>query len=255
MKMYGWLALVIVMGVGCDVVLGLEEGRPIPDTECRRWACTGATCGYENVAARTPCGDNGECDGYGACRLRIGNTCSAAEQCASGYCVDGNCCAEFCAPNTGINTCTTGQCVHWSWADWPMPNPADSPTELPNHVHYTPDAAKGIVVDDVTHLMWQRVVPPDTFTWENAKTYCANLEFGGFADWRLPTRIELVSLLDFTKQNPAIDAVAFPDTPSSRFWTSSPSAGSSSSAWIVNFFNGHTYNDGVTGAYRVRCVR
>ena len=71
----------------------------------------------------------------------------------------------------------------------------------------------GVVVDRVTHLMWQRQVPADAHDWDQAGAYCACLQLAGHDDWRLPTRIELVSLVDYTRSFPAIDAQAFPDTP------------------------------------------
>jgi hypothetical protein len=74
--------------------------------------------------------------------------------------------------------------------------------------------------------------------------------------WRLPTRAELLTLVDPTKYNPAIDATAFPSTPSDYFWSSSAYAGSSGNAWYVYFYNGYSNNVDVTSnTYRVRCVR
>lgn len=35
-------------------------------------------------------------------------------------------------------------------------------------------------------------------TYVEGETYCANLSLGGQSDWRVPTRIELVSLVDYT---------------------------------------------------------
>jgi hypothetical protein len=67
-------------------------------------------------------------------------------------------------------------------------------------------------------------------TWDDAKTYCADSTHGGYDDWRLPTAIELVSLVDFTiaSPGPTIDATAFPGALGNLHWTASPLAGSSS---------------------------
>lgn len=73
--------------------------------------------------------------------------------------------------------------------------------------------------------------------------------------WRLPNVKELASLADKGCQSPAIDSTAFPATPSSWFWSSSPYVGGSDSAWFVGFYNGsvNSYNRG--DDYRVRLVR
>lgn len=135
-----------------------------------------------------------------------------------------------------------------------MPNPVG--TGVPNPTSYTVDAANNVVTDNVTGLVWQRTVAPGTYTWDQAKQYCANLVLAAHSDWRLPTRIELVSLVDFTKSNPAIDSTAFPNTPSNWFWTSSPEAGNPTlAAWFVHFVNGSPGPYGVAVPVQVRCVR
>lgn len=144
----------------------------------------------------------------------------------------------------------SGTCTS-EWAGWPMPNPASA--GLPNPSSYD-TSTPGVVVDNVTHLMWQRDVPSSSYTWADAKAYCAALSLAGHQDWRLPTSIELVSLVDFTRSNPAIDVAAFPSTPSARFWTSSPVAGLANNAWNVRFDDGYSYY-GVSEPLRVRCVR
>ena len=67
-----------------------------------------------------------------------------------------------------------------------------------------------------------------------AEKACAALGDG----WRLPTRMELESILDLTRHDPAIDTERFPDTQSGAYWTSTPCAWASSCAWIVNFYYG-----------------
>ncbi len=67
------------------------------------------------------------------------------------------------------------------------------------------------VIDRVTGLMWQRTASDELST-EEAASYCAELELDGYCDFRVPTRIELVSLVDFTEDDPAIDATVFAGT-------------------------------------------
>lgn len=56
----------------------------------------------------------------------------------------------------------------------------------------------------------------------------------GFGDWRVPSRMELVSLVNFNRFDPAIDTDYFPRG-RGLFWSSSPVAVYSLEAWIVAF--------------------
>ncbi len=61
----------------------------------------------------------------------------------------------------------------------------------------------------------------------------------GFSDWRMPTREELRSIVDYGKSpGPAIDSNFFPNTEPSFFWSASGFAGGSGFAWYLDFFNG-----------------
>lgn len=64
----------------------------------------------------------------------------------------------------------------------------------------------------------------------NAKALC------GFTDWRLPSRGELHSLVDYGTDHPAIVSNYFANTPSDAFWSASP-AGCITCAWFVDFNN------------------
>jgi len=137
-----------------------------------------------------------------------------------------------------------------AWASWPMPEPGGAHAQSYDLSH--PDLA----VDRVTGLTWQRHLFPDPLAWQDARSACACLELGGFHDWRLPSRVELVSLVDYTRQDPALDAGAFPGTPHEWFWSSSPVAGGDpAAAWYVAFWDGNTHHAALDVAYRVRCVR
>ena len=103
----------------------------------------------------------------------------------------------------------------------------------------------------VGELEWQADVPDKSMTWQEAKDYAASLGNG----WRLPTRTEMLTLVDDTRRDPACSV--FPDCPSDWFWTSTPWAGSASSAWYVNLGYGYSdYGYAVSDSFaRVRCVR
>ena len=115
------------------------------------------------------------------------------------------------------------------------------------------------VLDTATALVWQRTPAPSTsgYTWAAAGTYCQGLTLGGFAvgSWRLPAKLELETLVDDSVYDPAIDTTAFSNTPALAFWSSSPYAGNTGSAWVVYFNDGTSSNPDVSVAYQVRCVR
>jgi hypothetical protein len=141
---------------------------------------------------------------------------------------------------------------------FPMPNPAS--TGLPNPAAYTKNA-DGTVTDNVTGLTWEGTITPGlkhTPLAPNAQEHCANEAPAG--SWRLPTRLELVSLVDFTvantgQANPAtIDQMYFPNTSTGPYWTSSAFAGGSANFWAVTFSDGKTSDLSVLLAGNVRCV-
>jgi hypothetical protein len=138
-----------------------------------------------------------------------------------------------------------------------------------------------VVKDDIYRLMWQdqqfmgssATLSPlsamgdkynNEMTYAEAVKYCENLNFAGYDDWRLPTINELLSITDDTKYNPAINKafknVAYKTNDKGEksygwYWSSTKSAGDSSSAWFVNFRNGYDYWSGVSYRSFVRCVR
>ncbi len=86
----------------------------------------------------------------------------------------------------------------------------------------------------------------------NAQGWC------GANDWRLPTVRELESIVDMSRYKPAIDRNYFANTherEGDRYWSSSPDANSSDSAWYVHFRNGEANYYSKSGTYRIRLVR
>ena len=136
---------------------------------------------------------------------------------------------------------------------------------------YEVSADGQMVSDTITGLLWQRDVSGAragchgknnnlTCTWNEAQSYCASLSLAGLSGWRLPGVMELATLLDLSRSNPAIDPAAFPGTPAEAFWSSSPSAmwrtTDSSAAWAVDFKTGTNDIADAQATYaRARCVR
>jgi hypothetical protein len=117
------------------------------------------------------------------------------------------------------------------------------------------DNGNGTVTDSGTHLMWQQG-ESSLMTWEEALSYCEGLTLAGSTDWRLPNHKELHTLVDYTKAtSPTINTTAFPNAPSSLYWSSTTDASSTSYAWLVLFNGGSTSTNNKTSTYYARCVR
>jgi hypothetical protein len=135
------------------------------------------------------------------------------------------------------------------WANWPLTRPADAFT-----------ATTDTVADALTGLVWQRAIPlqgdgATAVRWAEAGGVCAELQLGGHTDWRLPTRVELSSLLDLSVR-PTVDPEAFADAPTGDFWSGTPVAGEADSRWTVNFTRGSILpTETGTALASVRCVR
>ncbi len=129
------------------------------------------------------------------------------------------------------------------------------------------DNNDGTISDRATGLMWMKATADadedgeatigDIMTWEEALFWCENTSFAGYSDWRLPTIKELVSMVSFDVDEPAVDTGYFPDTASSRYWSSTSSRANNiqGQAWAVDFTCGDTVNGMKTNTYYVRAVR
>jgi hypothetical protein len=114
------------------------------------------------------------------------------------------------------------------------------------------DNSNGTVTDNLTGLIWTKdtnapgpsVCNPGTSKkWQDALDYIKclnNNSYLGHNDWRLPNRIELRSLIDYSNYNPALPTGhPFTNVQSYGYWSSSAGAASTSVAWIVAMWNGY----------------
>jgi hypothetical protein len=143
-----------------------------------------------------------------------------------------------------------------------MPNPGNA--GLPNPASYS-DFGNGAVRDDLTCLVWEKSPDATPGYFQDNHDRCASLKsqgFAGFIDWRLPTRIELTSIVDFTR-SPAVSAAAFPGAPGGYHrtgsdWFETISGQSTANfAWIFNMGSGLTSNaySKTASTAIARCVR
>ena len=101
------------------------------------------------------------------------------------------------------------------------------------------DNGDGTVTDFNTGLMWQQKRTIGKTYWSSACDYCDELSLADHSDWRLPTRSELISIVDYGYQSslPAIDQKYFPGI-SDRYWSSSGFTYDLGDAWYVDFSTG-----------------
>lgn len=164
-------------------------------------------------------------------------------------------------PYTGPADCKQADPA-FEQAAWPVP--ADGP----DGTNYVIDDAQGTVLDKTTHLMWQRASLPIA-TYDDAKCACRAFAGGSFRDWRMPTLLEMVTIVDYAKnidQNgtgttvAATNTVVFPDTRLEAYWTATPQGASSLMPGLpvlIDLGNGNTAEATSTGTFRgsFRCVR
>lgn len=79
----------------------------------------------------------------------------------------------------------------------------------------------GTVSDNATGLTWQQADDGVTRNWQEALENCETLALAGYTDWRLPNVKELQSIVDYTRNDPALDTRVFTQTDSDGwFWSS-----------------------------------
>ena len=128
----------------------------------------------------------------------------------------------------------------------PWPNPRFAIQENTN-----------VVLDNLTGLMWARNANSFAPTnWNAAVSNCNDLVYGGYDDWRLPNRRELLSLIDDGEYHPALPAGhPFSVAPEGTYWTSTTSANGASGAWFVELYYGVLSGSPMSSEYYVWPVR
>ncbi len=136
-------------------------------------------------------------------------------------------------------------------------------------VDHLVDNHDGTITDTATGLMWMKCSMGQTYNsntngcdgsptktnLQNALSNCENLTFAGHMDWRLPNRIELQSIVDYSRYDTAIDTTYFPGTMSFGYWSSTINASNTNNAWGVKFNYGHIDNYYKGHGNYVRAVR
>lgn len=146
----------------------------------------------------------------------------------------------------------------------------------PNMTESTPTSAftvhgDGTATHSLTGLMWKRCVEglsgaacttgtAATMTWSAAHAAAVADRTGGYADWRVPSRNELQSIIEYCGWGPPINQTVFPATPGLGFpepvfYTSTTYLPGPSRAAGINFIDGSPLILTKTFPFSVRLVR
>jgi hypothetical protein len=143
------------------------------------------------------------------------------------------------------------------------------------------DNGNGTVTDNNTGLIWQKCSVGQNndstcsgtaapYNWYRAagvydasynsatQNVCGSLTLGGSSGWRLPSKKELTSIVDYSipYPGPTIPQATFPNTVASMYWSSTTSAHYyPGNAWFVSFSDGFVNFNFKSVSNYVRCVR
>ena len=122
----------------------------------------------------------------------------------------------------------------------------------------TYDSGEETVVENVSKLEWLRSFSTEKYTWEKAQTYCEDLDYAGYKDWRVPSPQEFFMISDFG-ESWAVSSELFLNypTPYDYLWTSfsSPYSSSTTYGFTVYPADGDNWFDDVMNEQYVICVR
>jgi|GEM_PF-6809317 len=113
---------------------------------------------------------------------------------------------------------------------------------------------EGIVTDTGSELSWQQRAPQHQLSWAEAKRYCAKLKLANINTWRLPSRLELLSLLNYDNPYHAYDSIYFAAEPAVAYWSATVYDNMPSHVWIAQFDEGDMYCLMRVAQAHVRCV-
>jgi len=184
-------------------------------------------------------------------------------ECNSGYFWNGSSCEE----RTTLGNICTGQtsCYNASSSiTCPILSSADF---FGQDAQYTSKCAAqsftssaNVIVDNNTKLTWEKSPSSSTYTWASVNNHCADLNssnYGGKSNWRVPNPLELLTIVDNSKNNPATNSI-FTNMPSySYLWTSKEYKDNTIYAYYFSPSYGSYWCDGnstKTNTYKVLCV-
>jgi hypothetical protein len=130
---------------------------------------------------------------------------------------------------------------------------------LPSTSRFTmlPEFNNEAVRDNNTGLVWERTPGGGGPTWADTVLYCLRKPIGGTMGWRLPSIVELTSLMDPTLMvSNFLPPGVFGGAAGLDFWSATTVADDPSRAWILSFqLNTIATSPKTTSMYAAWCVR
>ena len=234
-----WFRLCFTLAlVGCSSLLGLDD-----DDDDAHGSSSGSDGGRSSSSGSAPSTASSSGGASSASGGSSTSSSSGGPSSSSGGSSSGN------PPDAGPTIAADPSVPLWR----PLP---DSPPAA--NYQLTADT----VLDHTTQLVWERVPPTATETSVAAHDRCAALALAAQDDWRLPTRIELLSILDYAR-TPLLNPDVFAGlTPADQYWTQTHPLFQANTA--NNYFYVDTHSGAVetsvndtngTQLLRSRCVR
>lgn len=123
----------------------------------------------------------------------------------------------------------------------------------------------GAVTDSVSGLQWQDSYPNNgdevkSGSFEEATKYCSELRLLDKQDWRMPTRDELISIVDETRtanEEPMIQKAFTKVLTEEGYLSSTNYEDDDETVWILDYTHGESTDVALTNidGYHIRCVR
>ncbi len=126
--------------------------------------------------------------------------------------------------------------------------------------NYSRNDVNGTVTDHITQLMWE----DDTNTtkdFNDAITYCNDLNLSSYSNWRLTSIKELSTLISYNRLDSNWISDTFKNHKNKKYWSSTSNDASPSNGWYINFDNNTSDSGGeITHIIKsefisVRCIR
>jgi hypothetical protein len=141
---------------------------------------------------------------------------------------------------------------------------AQAPKMSPDRFQVSADGQE--VIDQEKQLVWRRCLEgmhyedgrclgePQPMAWASGQVWAKSITSSG-SPWRMPTMIELSTMMDMSRHGSPLNATLFPDTPKAYVWSATVNERTPTHAWAMLYTNGYMMSSWQTVSYYLRLVR